>query len=141
MQNEIDISKYVDYFHDGNLYNISKMNNEVTFQMSSAEMDAFEVEKGLTLSKDHKIKGILHLYNIRNIHLTGKYKLENLFEVFNLGTILDFEITNKTIELGILWENYPPKTHTNEFTTIIIQAECIRWENVPDLKHPLEILE
>jgi len=137
MQNEIDISKYAAYFHDGNLFNISKLKNEITFQMTSAEVDFTEIEKGLTLSKDHRIRGILHLYNIQSIKLTCEYKLENLFDVFNLGTILDFEIINKTIELGILWENYPPKVHTNEFTTIVIQADRIWWENIPDLKHPL----
>jgi hypothetical protein len=137
MQNEIDISKYAAYFHDGNLFNISKLKNEITFQMTSAEVDFTEIEKGLTLSKDHRIRGILHLYNIQSIKLTCEYKLENLFDVFNLGTVLDFEIINKTIELGILWENYPPKVHTNEFTTIVIQADRIWWENIPDLKHPL----
>jgi hypothetical protein len=47
---------------------------------------------------------ILHLNNIQNVHLNGEYKLENLFDVFNLGAILDFEIKNKTIELGVLWK-------------------------------------
>lgn len=140
MQNEIDVSKYADYFHDGNLFNILKLKNEIAFQMSSAEVDFSEIEKGLTLSKDHRIRGVLHLYNIQNIHLTGEYKLENLFDIFNLGTILDFEIINKTIELGVLWENYPPKLHTNEFTTIVIQADRICWENIPDLKHPGDVL-
>lgn len=138
MRNEIDISKYASYFHDGSLFNISKLKNEITFQMSSAEVDFSEIEKDLALSKDHRIRGILHLNNIQNVHLTGEYKLENLFDVFNLGTILDFEIKNKTIELGILWENYPPKLHTNEFTTIVIQADRVWWENIPDLKPPLE---
>ena len=141
MQNEIDISKYAAYFHDGNLVNISNLKNKITFQMSSAEVDFSEIEKDLALSKDHRIRGILHLDNVQNVHLTGEYKLENLFDVFNLGTILDFEITNKTIELGVLWENYPPKLHTNEFTTIIIQADRIWWENIPDLKHTLECFE
>jgi hypothetical protein len=134
MRNEIDISKYVSYFHDGNLFNVSKLKNEITFQMSSAEVDFSEIEKELILSKDHRIRGILHLNNIQNIHLTGEYRLENLFDIFNLGTILDFEVKDKTIELGILWENYPPKPRTNEFTTIVIRADRIWWENIPDLK-------
>lgn len=141
MLNEIDISKYTDYFHDGNLFNIAKFKNEIAFQMSSAEVTVFQIEKELTLSVDHRIRGILHLCNIQDVCLTGEYKLENLFDIFNLGTILDFEIVNKTIELGILWENFPPKVPTNEFTTIIIRAEQIRWENIPNLKDPLEVSE
>lgn len=136
MQNKVDIRKYIDYFHDGNLFNISKLKNEITFQMSSAEIDSFEIEKDLELSEDHRIKGILHLNNIQKIHLTGAYQLEELFKIFNLGTILDFEIANDgTVELGILWENYPPKVHTNEFTTIVVQADYVWWENVPDLSN------
>ncbi len=103
--------------------------------MSSAEVNSLEIEKNLILSKDHRIRGIFHLNNVQNIHLTGDYKLENLFDVFYLGTVFDFEIKNKTVELGVLWENYPPKQHTNEFTTIVIKADCIWWENTPDLKH------
>lgn len=136
MRNEIDISRYAAYFHDGNLFNILNLENEIAFQMSSAEVDFSEMEKNLILSKDHRIRGVLHLYNIQSIHLTGECKLENLFDVFNLGTILDFEIINKTVELGVLWENYPPKIRTNEFTTIIIQADLIWWENIPDLRDP-----
>ena len=52
MRNEIDISQYVSCFHDGSLFNISKMKNEITFEMSSAEVDFSEIEKGLALSKD-----------------------------------------------------------------------------------------
>jgi len=125
MKSRIDISKYTAYFHDGNLFNISKLKNEITFQMSSAEMGFSEIEKGLTLSKNNRIRGILHLNNILNVNLTGEYKLENLFDVFNLGTILDFEIKNRTVELGVLWENCPPKLHTNEFTTIAVKADRI----------------
>lgn len=138
MRNEIDISKYAFHFHDGNIFNISILKNEIAFQMSSAEVDLSEIENGLALSKDHRIRGILHLNSVQDIQLTGEYKLENLFDVFNLGTILDFEITNRTVELGILWENYPPKLHTNEFTTIVIQADSIWWENIPDSIPPLE---
>jgi hypothetical protein len=136
VQTEIDISKYTSHFHDGDLLNIVKLENEVALRMSSAEVDCSEVEKGLTLSENHRIRGILHLCNIQSIHLTGEYELENLFDVFNFGTILDFEMTEKTVELGVLWENRPPKPHTNEFTTITIQADYIWWENIPDLYDP-----
>jgi len=136
MRDKIYIISYAHYFHDGNLFNISILRNEIAFQMCSAEVDFSEIGKNLTLSKDHRIRGILHLKTIQDVYITGEYKLEKLFDVFNLGTILDFEIRNKSIELGILWENYPPKLRTNTFTTIVIQADSIWWENTPDLKQP-----
>jgi hypothetical protein len=55
MQVKMDISKYVSYFHDGSLFNISRLKSEITFQMFSAEVDFSEIEKNLTLSKDHRI--------------------------------------------------------------------------------------
>lgn len=134
MSQKIDISRYQDYFHDGSLFNIIKSNNKITFEMSSAEIDPSQIEGDLTFSTDNRIRGILHLENIKNIYLTGDYKLENLFDIFNLGTILDFEIIDKTVDLGILWENCLPKPRTNEFTTIAIEAEHIWWENMPDLQ-------
>ena len=137
----MNIANYTSYFHDGTLYNIVKVNNEISFQMSSAEVELCKVGNDFTLSEDRRIQGILHLFNVRNIHLTGKSKIEDLFQVFNLGTILDFEIINNTVELGVLWENCPPKVRTNEFTTIVIGAEFVKWENIPDLKHRLGVLE
>lgn len=141
MQNEVNISKYAGYFHDGSLFNIKIIKNEIMFDMCSAEIDPLEIENEVALSKDHGIRGILHLRDIQNVHLTGECKLECLFDEFNLGTILDFEIMNNTVEFGVLWENHPPKAHTNEFTTIVIQAGLIWWENIPDLKHPFDEMD
>ena len=133
MEKRFDISKYVDYFHDGCLFNILKKKDAVAFKISSSEVDPLDIEKDVILSKDHRIRGVLHLENIQNISLTGGYQLENLFDMFNLGTILDFEIQNEVVEFGILWENAPPKPRTNEFTTIIIKASRIWWENIPEM--------
>ncbi len=132
MEDNINIIDYAEYFHDGTLYDICRLKNEIAFYMSSAEVDLPEKRKGLVLSKDRRIRGILHVKNIQNIHLTGGYELDNLFKLFNLGTILDFEISNNAIELGVLWENHPPKPRTDEFTTITVQAGHIWWENIPE---------
>lgn len=136
MKDEIEISKYKDYFHDGFLLNVSKNKDNIAFLMSSAEVDLSKIDKNLALSNNHRIRGVLHLHGIKHIHLTGEHKLEDLFNLFDFGTILDFELVDKTIELGVLWENYPPKFNTNEFTTILIKFECIWWKNIPDLFDP-----
>jgi hypothetical protein len=49
------------------------------------------------------------------------------------GSILDFEIFKHKVILGIEWTDYPPKVRKSDFTTIEIEAEKIRWENIPDL--------
>jgi hypothetical protein len=48
-------------------------------------------------------------------------------------SVLDFDIKDETVELGILWTNYLPKPYTNEFSWIVIKAGKIWWENVPEL--------
>lgn len=50
------------------------------------------------------------------------------------GGIFDLEIKNNEVILDISWCNYPPKVRTNDFFTITINAEDVRWENIPDLK-------
>jgi hypothetical protein len=138
MRKKFDIIKYTSYFHDGTLFNILTVSDQIAFQMSSAEINVSDIEKGVLLSKDCRIQGVLHFCDIEKIKVSGGRKLEDLFKVFNLGTILDFEIAGKTVELGILWENHPPKVYTTEFTTIEIQANRIWWENIPDLRYPAE---
>ena len=41
---------------------------------------------------------------------------------------------HSTLLLGIQWGNYPPKARVDNFSTIIIKAEKMWWENIPDLE-------
>ncbi len=134
MKNEINFKMYVDYFHDGYMYGINKENGGIAISMSSAEID-LDIAKGkIVLSKDNSIKGILHLSSVKKVHISDQYDIYELFSVFDRGVILDFEITGKSVEFGILWENFPPKSRTNEFSNILIESEKIWWENIPDLE-------
>ena len=53
--------------------------------------------------------------------------------MYDSGSILDFEILNHKVILGIEWTDYPPKPRKSDFSTIEIEAEKIWWENIPDL--------
>src|SRR5271154_4797791 len=40
------------------------------------------------------------------------------------------------VELQISWRNAPQKPDVNDFSAIVIQADRIWWENIPDLFDP-----
>jgi len=59
--------------------------------------------------------------------------LEGLQKTYESAHILDFEIEDGVVELGIEWRNYAPRLNEMDFTMIRIHAEKIWWENVPNL--------
>ena len=51
------------------------------------------------------------------------------------GGIFNLEIKDHEITLDISWCNYSPKARTNDFSNIIIDADSLYWENIPNLKN------
>jgi hypothetical protein len=138
MDYEIDLKKYADFFHDGILYSITTFNDGCNMKMSSAELVSDDIETGMKLSMKNTIVGFLHLSGIKHILIDSNHRcLGDFFKEFDEGTILDFEFSDTEIDLGIQWENYPPKPWTNKFSTIKIKADRIWWENIPNLIDPV----
>ncbi len=132
----IKIQKYLHEFHDGSLINIEHTDQECIFSLESAEMDPADMKDDIPLSERGTIKGKLHLTKIQSIKINefsfhGRLKLQ-----YDYGTIFDFETQNNVVELQISWRNAPKKPDVNDFSTIIVQADHIWWENMPDLYDP-----
>jgi hypothetical protein len=132
----IDISKYSAYFHDGGLIDIQHTDNEITLSLESAEMDLSELQDDIQLSEFSTIKGKLHLEKVQSIQINdipfhGQLKLP-----YDYGSIFDFDVQNNVVELQISWRNAPQKPAVNDFSTIVVQADYIWWENIPDLYDP-----
>jgi hypothetical protein len=125
--------KYASYFHDGSLINIKQIENSIEILMSSAEMDPKDMLDNIPLANDNSIKGKLHLENVINIKVSDNVEINDLLRIYDDGTILDFELKDNMIELGILWTNFRPKSPTNDFSIIKIVAKKIWWENIPNL--------
>ncbi len=132
----MDISKYVDYFHDGGLYDIKHRNGKIELFMCSAEMDPEDLKDDIPLGDYDRIKGILHLEDIKKITRNKQPFIGELKMEHQSGEILDFEIVNDVVELGILWDNFKPKHQSMGYSTITIKADKIYWENKPDLVDP-----
>ena len=55
----MDIKRYVDFFHDGSVFDIFHLNNCVTILMLSAEINEGEINEKIHLSPLNRIKGNL----------------------------------------------------------------------------------
>lgn len=134
--NEIDISKYDGYFHDGSILAIDHQGDKIIFSMTSAEMHEEDLQDNIPLSKDDPFKclrGKLHVEGISkilidNVPLSGILKQE-----YDDGDIFRLEIKKKSVEICVIWEDFPPKLKQNSFSVIKIDAKKIYWENIPDL--------
>lgn len=129
----MDIFKYIAFFHDGLLFDIHQNADVIEFAMSSSEMNDEDIVDGIALSKSHSIQGKLHIEGVKGIKI-NKNPIDSLHKTYDYGQILDFELTEKSVEFGINWISLPPKPKINEFETIEIEAEKLWWENIPDLE-------
>ncbi|VHO01886.1 hypothetical protein [Candidatus Rhabdochlamydia sp. T3358] len=88
------------------------------------------------LSEHDRIKGKLHLENIKTISINEVPYFGTLQMPYDTGSIFDFILDKQMVELQIMWVNFLPKPDVNEFSAIKITAEKIWWENIPDLFDP-----
>lgn len=129
----MNLSKYTGYFHDGSLVNFKHIGSKMEISMLSAEIiPEHMIENMPPLNKD-RITGKLYLEGIKEIKVNNKIFIGILKKNYDSGSILDFEVSNYKVFLGIEWTDYPPKPRKSDFSAIEIEAEKIRWENIQDL--------
>jgi hypothetical protein len=127
----MDIAKYVDYFHDGYVNNISHIGNNISFSLESSVIeDRSQISDETYLSNSNTFKGILSLYDIKKFKLGDKIYRNIFIMQYDDGDILDFEIQGNTVFLLIEWKNFPPRIHKTDVSKIEIEATKIEW--VPD---------
>ncbi|MFX0209515.1 MAG: hypothetical protein ACFFDT_26255 [Candidatus Hodarchaeota archaeon] len=132
----MNIINYTDYFHDGSIIDIQHVGDCVEISMESAEIEKGEMKEGIPLSKHNTIKGKLRLKGVKNIRENDK-PVEKAKRNYDSAWILDLEVKEKEVELLVDWVNFPPKQDINEFSHLVIEAEAVSWENIPDLYDPL----
>lgn len=130
----IDINKYADFFHDGSIIDIDHIGNKMIISMESAEVDEEDVKGGITLAKDARIRGKLHIEEIKSVRINNKPYLEIIKKIYDEGGIVNFEIAKNSVMISIDWVNFPPNPKINEFSDIKIEAKKIWWENIPGLE-------
>lgn len=104
--------------------------------MESAEMAKEDLKDDIVLSKDNRIRGILHLEGITNIKENG-YPVFDVWKMkYEDAEIFHFQLSQQKVEFQIKWSCYPPNTCMEDFSTIEIEVGKIWWENIPNLKSP-----
>lgn len=132
----IKIRKYLSEFHDGALLGIEHTDRDCVFTLESAEMNSSEMKDAIPLSDQGCIKGKLHMEKVQSITISDK-PFSGLLKIpYDYGEIFHFEIRNDIVELQVSWRNLPKNPAVNDFSTIVIQADSIWWENRPDLIDP-----
>ena len=130
----MNLSKYSDYFHDGSLIDFKHMGNKLEISMTSAEIIPEDMIEDMPRLNKNKISGKLYLDGIKKIKINKIIFAGVLEKTYDSGSILDFDIFEHKVFLGIEWTDYPPKPRKSDFSAIEIEAEKIWWENIPDLE-------
>ncbi len=129
----MDISKYQGFFHDGTLLEFNHQGTSIEVSMISADIIPEHMLEDMPPLDDKNIKGKLYIEGVKEITINRKPFTGILKKTHDNGEILDFEVYDHNVILGIEWKNYPPKPRDSDFSFINITAEKIRWENVLDL--------
>jgi hypothetical protein len=133
----MDISKYTAWFHDGGLIDIEHHDNKISLSMISAEICDDDFPKNISLSKDFRLKGKLHLSEISSIEVDNEPLKGTLTKFYDSGNIYDLSIKDHIITLIASWTNYPPKKREQtDLFTYKITANQIYWEPVENLTDP-----
>lgn len=134
---EVNISKYVGYFHDGSLIDIHHEKNNIILSMASAEIDPEEIKDDIPLSPNDTLRGKLHIEHIYDIKVKKKSFEGKLQMLSDAGDIFSFDLEDNKVELKIIWIRFNPKpVEEVGFSVIEISAKNIYWEPVPDLVDP-----
>lgn len=129
--NAIILSQYSGLFHDGSIIKITHQNNELIFSIESAQV--YQENVDIALSKDHRIKGNLHIKRIKSILIDERPLIGTFKQTYDYGGIFDLVIEKNFVGISIKWEDFPPKPRKEDFSVIRITAENIYWENISNL--------
>ena len=129
----MNLKKYASLFHDGSIISINHFEDKIIISMESAEIDKADIKSDITLSKDDRIRGKLHIEGTKSIKQNSRPYSNILRMKYKDAEIFHFEVHPKKVELQIKWNSNPPKACIEDFSTIEIEAKKIWWENVPNL--------
>lgn len=128
----MQINEFDSLFHDGRIIDIINSNDDIIFLMKSAQVIPEWNVYNIELSKAQTINGKLHVEKVKNITVNGK-QTKIIKKIYDSGEILDLEVAKNKVFVLITWINYRPKVETSISESIVIEANKIYWENIPDL--------
>lgn len=123
----MDISNYLNCFHDGTVIDIKHSNNNLQFFIESFPIDQNDLSEKdpPSLTENKTLKGILHADCIKHIKNEGV-----LCKEYDDGEILDLKVNKNKIVFLIEWKNFPLKKRVTLTNEIEIESDEVYWENV-----------
>jgi uncharacterized membrane protein YhaH (DUF805 family) len=137
-----DITRFTGFFHDGDLISIENLEDSMILTMRSSEVDSpiFELFDDFAfpddlVSADKRIKGKLHITGLKSTTINDE-KFSGVLSVnHGLVEIAGLDIKNHSkVLLNIFWEHQADRADRSYFSSICIEAEKVRWENLPNLE-------
>ena len=127
MDQEERFYKNLAYFHDGTIFFLNHKKNELHVAMESADLE-----------DGSRIIGILHVYDIQKIKQFKHDYFSKIKIQYDSAEILDFEIKNNTIFLGISLLDYGSDRFAPDYVSYTIEAKKIQWEEIPGISSLFE---
>lgn len=126
-----NIAPFQSYFHDGSMMKINHGTTDLDIFIESAEI-CHEIDRSMTLSKDRRIRGVLHLKNVLSIFIDRQPFKGKLKMLADEAGILNFQIHENRVCLFVEWINYShQKKGVVKFSDIMINVDHVFWENNP----------
>lgn len=129
----MDIAHYTSFFHDGEILDIRHSNKNIELTLKSAEVDTTLIDP-ITLSKDNRIKGRLHIIGVQLILNNGVEFKGKLKILFPDNDLLHLKINGNVVLCEIGWRG--TGVREIDFSDLEIHATKVWWENVPNLHDP-----
>lgn len=134
-----EISKFEDFFHDGSIDHIEQIGNNIYMWMESAQLKPEWIsEFQVRVNEDLRIKGVLHLINVKSI-IVNEVVCNEYKPKFELSDILDLYVSETQISLLVIWRNRSPDDNTEEWQKVIIEAERVFWRYDEYVNDPPEV--
>jgi len=128
------IKKYASLFHDGSIFSINRSGRDLIISMESAEVDKEDVDSEITLSQDDRIRGNLHIEGVKKIRENNQRDIPRFEMRQEDAEIFRLKVIQNSVEFQLKWGTFPPEPLTEDFSTVLIEAEKIWWENIPELE-------
>lgn len=129
----MDIARYTSYFHDGEILDITHINNNIVMTLESAEVDT-DFVKDIPLSEHNRIIGKLHINGVKSILNNEKEFKNKLKMILSYHDLHHLEIKGNIVFFEISW--YGKTSEENDFYGLEIHATEVWWENLPHLSRP-----
>lgn len=122
-----EFKKVSAFFHDGTIDHFENTHREIYMWMESAELELEWVKKfQVKVNRDMRIKGVLHLINVRGVTING-IAFNEYNPRYEISDILHLYVSKNQISMFVCWKNRSLVDKSEAWQKVIIEADKIFW--------------